>query len=224
MTRILKIAVVGLLAGLLHSPASAATVSFTGNGNFSNLSNCIGCFLYNSSNNLYMSGLNASTLSIADISNSVETNTDNTLIGQITWVNNASFLTDQNFNVKYNFTLSFTSPSNTSDTESFSFNIQQTNNPQGDKINFIAGALSNLSSFTLNGVTISDLKFSVLGSGGYDGSTWYNPEGGISTLQITADFTAPVPEPSTWAMMILGFAGVGFLAYRRKARSGLQIA
>lgn len=25
-----------------------------------------------------------------------------------------------------------------------------------------------------------------------------------------------VPEPSTWAMMILGFAGVGFMAYRRK--------
>jgi PEP-CTERM motif len=25
-----------------------------------------------------------------------------------------------------------------------------------------------------------------------------------------------VPEPSTWAMMILGFLGVGFLAYRRK--------
>jgi hypothetical protein len=25
-----------------------------------------------------------------------------------------------------------------------------------------------------------------------------------------------VPEPSTWAMMILGFLGVGFMAYRRK--------
>ena len=25
-----------------------------------------------------------------------------------------------------------------------------------------------------------------------------------------------VPEPSTWAMMILGFAGVGFMAYRQK--------
>jgi hypothetical protein len=27
-----------------------------------------------------------------------------------------------------------------------------------------------------------------------------------------------VPEPSTWAMMILGFAGVGFMAYRQKQR------
>jgi hypothetical protein len=25
-----------------------------------------------------------------------------------------------------------------------------------------------------------------------------------------------VPEPSTWAMMLLGFAGLGFMAYRRK--------
>ena len=30
-------------------------------------------------------------------------------------------------------------------------------------------------------------------------------------------FNSAVPEPSTWAMMILGFAGVGFMAYRRKS-------
>jgi PEP-CTERM motif-containing protein len=30
--------------------------------------------------------------------------------------------------------------------------------------------------------------------------------------------TSPVPEPSTWAMMILGFAGVGFMTYRRKVK------
>ena len=29
-------------------------------------------------------------------------------------------------------------------------------------------------------------------------------------------FTSAVPEPSTWAMAILGFAGIGFLAFRRK--------
>jgi hypothetical protein len=36
--------------------------------------------------------------------------------------------------------------------------------------------------------------------------------------------TAAVPEPSTWAMMILGFLGVGFIAYRRKSEAVLRIA
>ena len=33
----------------------------------------------------------------------------------------------------------------------------------------------------------------------------------------------PVPEPSTWAMMLLGFAGFGFLSYR-KVRAGMLAA
>jgi PEP-CTERM motif len=33
-----------------------------------------------------------------------------------------------------------------------------------------------------------------------------------------------VPEPSTWALMLLGFAGVGFLAYRRKSKPALAAA
>jgi hypothetical protein len=33
-----------------------------------------------------------------------------------------------------------------------------------------------------------------------------------------------VPEPSTWAMMIIGFAGVGFMAYRRKSNTALSVA
>jgi PEP-CTERM motif len=37
----------------------------------------------------------------------------------------------------------------------------------------------------------------------------------IGTVDIQVDVGA-VPEPSTWAMMILGFFGVGFMAYRRK--------
>ncbi|MEO8320765.1 MAG: PEPxxWA-CTERM sorting domain-containing protein, partial [Bradyrhizobium sp.] len=32
-----------------------------------------------------------------------------------------------------------------------------------------------------------------------------------------------VPEPSTWAMMILGFFGLGFVAYRRKSSSVLRL-
>jgi hypothetical protein len=33
-----------------------------------------------------------------------------------------------------------------------------------------------------------------------------------------------VPEPSTWAMMLLGFGGVGFMAYRRKSKPALMAA
>ena len=36
--------------------------------------------------------------------------------------------------------------------------------------------------------------------------------------------TGSVPELSTWAMMILGFAGVGFMAYRRKSKLALMAA
>jgi hypothetical protein len=33
-----------------------------------------------------------------------------------------------------------------------------------------------------------------------------------------------VPEPSTWAMMILGFAGVGYMTYRRRMQAALTVA
>jgi hypothetical protein len=32
---------------------------------------------------------------------------------------------------------------------------------------------------------------------------------------------SPVPEPSTWAMMLLGFAGLGFAGYRRSRRTAV---
>ena len=46
-------------------------------------------------------------------------------------------------------------------------------------------------------------------------------QGGIllDTVSVTA-----VPEPSTWAMMILGFMGVGFMAYRRRNQEAATLA
>jgi hypothetical protein len=38
-------------------------------------------------------------------------------------------------------------------------------------------------------------------------------------VSASSSLVAAVPEPSTWAMLVLGFAGIGFMAYR-KNRSG----
>ena len=45
----------------------------------------------------------------------------------------------------------------------------------------------------------------------------------LLTVNLGGDLQiAAVPEASTWAMMILGFAGVGFMAYRRTTNSALM--
>lgn len=35
---------------------------------------------------------------------------------------------------------------------------------------------------------------------------------------------AAIPEPSTWAMMVLGFAGLGYAAFRRNSKSRVAVA
>lgn len=52
-------------------------------------------------------------------------------------------------------------------------------------------------------------------------------QGSPAVLDLTlngGNLAGPIPEPSTWAMMILGFFGVGFMAYRRKSKVALRFA
>jgi hypothetical protein len=88
-------------------------------------------------------------------------------------------------------------------------------------------------SFTGNSVLAADPGL-VLGSQGSNGTTYVNFSdfvGGYNTVTFTSTSPAfelsnvtasvgAVPEPGTWAMMVLGFAGIGFLAYRRKPKAG----
>jgi hypothetical protein len=67
---------------------------------------------------------------------------------------------------------------------------------------------------------------------GTSGDMWYGSPGayvvdnsyavatGAKTNTLAVQVNA-VPEPSTWAMLLLGFAGIGFMAYRRK-QDGFQ--
>ena len=72
--------------------------------------------------------------------------------------------------------------------------------------------------FTITGVTTADFIANNLGFFfAADLLTSTTGEVGATSTVITA-----VPEPSTWAMLILGFAGIGFMAYRR--RNSLMLA
>jgi hypothetical protein len=66
--------------------------------------------------------------------------------------------------------------------------------------------------------------FSDLSTNGDTTSTGGNGIDVLTYAQAGLPIAGGVPEPSTWAMMILGFAGVGFMAYRRKSKPALMAA
>jgi hypothetical protein len=76
--------------------------------------------------------------------------------------------------------------------------------------------------WTLNTVSLAGLQstdgilFHAYWTGASDGSE--------SFFLLSTPTVGGVPEPSTWAMMILGFMGVGFMAYRRKSQSHFRLA
>jgi PEP-CTERM motif len=89
--------------------------------------------------------------------------------------------------------------------------------------------------FTLQHPTTGFLEFTMTDAGTLSVANFALSSGGSPSVFLSADIsstngnTGPVgsgpsitvfsavPEPSTWAMMILGFVGVGFMAYRRKS-------
>jgi choice-of-anchor A domain-containing protein len=60
---------------------------------------------------------------------------------------------------------------------------------------------------------------SFLGGGELHNNNLFN-----GALPVAALSTAAVPEPSTWAMMSAGFAGLGFLGWRRGRKSAAAAA
>jgi hypothetical protein len=231
-----SVALVALALG--STAAMAETVSYTGSGTFSSISGCNsgnpGCSISNGGTLLDMSGRDNSTLRAVTITNSlsVPPAQNNVTIGELQWVNNASTDTDQNFNVTYTFTLDFTAPDHSTDSQAFVLNITQPTNPPGDNVADLSDlTLSALGPFTLDGVTISDIHFATSpGShSNYNSSTglWSNPEGDTSDLLIEADFApTATPLPAALPMFAGGLGMVGFFARRKKrnARSQLTAA
>lgn len=69
-----------------------------------------------------------------------------------------------------------------------------------------------------------DMYFGFTDVNAFTSVTIYRPGGDAWGLDNVAFDVGAVPEASTWAMMILGFAGIGFMAYRRKSKPALMAA
>jgi hypothetical protein len=91
-----------------------------------------------------------------------------------------------------------------------------TNN--GTAISFAGGKeVFNFTDLPVNiGSNILTFAYTSLSDADHAGFQGLGDEGwGVEQVAISA----AVPEPTTWAMMILGFAGIGFMAYRRRNQS-----
>jgi PEP-CTERM motif len=99
-----------------------------------------------------------------------------------------------------------------------SFNGFTISGPVGDSAIFAAFVDP---SSTVTGLSNSAISFA-------PNSVTVNLAGDVFTASsvglIDVQFAPPVPEPSTWVMMILGFAGLAFMAYRRKTKPILMAA
>lgn len=96
-------------------------------------------------------------------------------------------------------------------------NAAYTRSPLGTSV-----TISGVATF-LNGVAADtntgNFSLSVSSQGGSPTATNFTFTGNAS-----ADAVAAVPEPATWAMMLVGFGGIGFAMRRRKSKVTTNVA
>ena len=164
-------------------------------------------------------GLFASmTIAVSAASASVYTlqfyNIDDTMTGYIT---NSSFSSQQILQANF---LQNTGPVDISSFVRSGSNdllVTDYNGPQGWTYGF---------DFKIDGVTYNSGVCGVANSVGCNNNDQSHTNQIVYSHDIVFDVTtvtAAVPEPSTWVMLLLGFAGLGFAAYRRKSK-GLLLA
>jgi hypothetical protein len=174
--------------------------------------------------------INPSKLTAVDVSFNTYAPATGMVLGQLDWYNSATLRLNDSldtFAVRWTLAVNFTEPSgpDASGHEIFNFSIRNPINPAGDRIyGFELADLSNLaSSMTLDGITLSNFRYQVTDGTGAGTSWltqnwWYNDEYNNSRLQILADvapITPPIPEPETYAMMLVGLTFLSFKARRR---------
>jgi hypothetical protein len=90
----------------------------------------------------------------------------------------------------------------------------------------VASAPSGPNGSQTSGDTNRYVTFSFTGGDAFDTVQFVSTTPAFEVDDLTANgqsLVAGVPEPSTWAMIFLGFLGVGFMAYRREVGSRFRL-
>jgi len=247
------------LALSLAAGAHATSVVGTGAGSFANLSSCdnLGgskdCRIVNTSygsNTQVQWGSQSSstnfktpsTLTSTAVGINVNTDAIGVRIGQLDWYNSATLRLNNSldvFAVNWSMAVNFTAPAgpDAQGGELFALTIKNPINPTGDSAYGLSFTdLSNLgNSFSLKGVTVSNLRYQVVDGAGsgittFKNNVWYNDEFNNASLYILADFkgpamppppppvVTPIPEPEIYAMLGVGLGLLGWVGRRKKLK------
>jgi hypothetical protein len=98
-----------------------------------------------------------------------------------------------------------------------SLNVYFGSNPSTTLLGVDSGSIGTWTPNSFNVLATSTTEYLTFQSNVTNGIPSYGNE--VTNVVLSA-----VPEPSTWAMMVLGFLGVGFMAYRRKSNHSFRLA
>lgn len=130
--------------------------------------------------------------------------------------------TPEPFNGTFDLKVAFTAPAGTTPNPgnfTADFGGTVTTGKGGQSGDVIITFTNLTQNFTYSGgtfaLTITTPQIDLSFAGSKNAPVSADVEGSITFAQIST--VAGVPEPATWAMMLIGFAGAGFVGYRRRA-------
>jgi hypothetical protein len=234
------IAIVAAVAALGSVPAIAADVVGSASAVFSNPTPSGTVFTGNNTNNFHYGDntgtgtpQNQLTFTGATFSSAFETPF---LVGSLFYFNGTTGVGTNPTAVDLVLSTNFSTPSLPTVVSSFGLSLivtPNTSDPDASADFVVLPSIFSPTVFNIGGTnyTVKLTGFgNVVGDGFLESSgTQLHVREGLSATadlfaEVTTDISGGVPEPSTWAMMILGFAGVGVMAYRRKNKAALLAA
>jgi hypothetical protein len=105
----------------------------------------------------------------------------------------------------------------------FSFSLLSTQSPDAGTIYSASGIFVTQDTLTDGGFLITSLTGTINGApmtllapdGSFNDNLLFTTQPELDEFGLGFTTLGSVPEPSTWALMFLGFAGLGFAGYRR---------